>query len=206
MMKYLIYFALLLFISTSLSAQIRPKSYVLGLGGFAGYDGGKKNFYSSSNWGMYGNAQYILNSHFSIGANFEYTRYNRQTDFKLSDTLWVRAIEQQKSRRFALFTRYYHDLGNPKWQGFLQGSVLFYNQFGHAVNKDTKEDLYALGGLVEVGFDLIPGVQFMPTPHWGIEATAGRLYIVSVLKGLNSYDHHGFGALPLRIGLNYVIF
>lgn len=207
MMKTTIYIFLLLLCSTIAVGQISPKSVSIGLGGYAQYDGGKKFYYSSNSYGIYGNVQYHINSHFSLGANFEYTRNNIQKDYQYPDSLlWTRVTEKYKARRMAIFSRYYHNIASPKWQAFVQGSVLFYNQFGTANRNDTNEALYPLGGLIEIGFDIIPGVQYMPSPHWGIEATAGRLYLVSGLKGLNSYDHHGFSMMPVKVGVNYFIF
>lgn len=197
----------LLCYSFAMMAQITPKSVSTGIGGFFQFDDGKKNYYHSNSFGVYSSTQYHINSHFSIGANFEYTQYNTQKDFQFPDTLlWTRVTEKQKARRFAIFSRYYHKIGSPKWQAFVQGSMLFYNQFGAAKQQDTGEFIYPLSGLIEVGFDIIPGIQYMPRPHWSIEATAGRLYLVSGLKGLNSYDHQGFSVMPAKIGINYFIF
>lgn len=207
-MKKISVIVLLFLFGAAAFAQIRPKSLSLGLGGFAAYDGGKKNYYASNAYGGYGLAQLVISQHVSIGAHVDLSRNNRQTDYQLPDSLntWTRVIERGKHNRVGLQTRYYHQVGSPKWQVFAQGSVFFSNQFGRGVRKDTKADLYPLTSLIEIGFDIIPGIQFMPTAHWGIEATAGRLYIVSGLKGLNSYDHHGFQPLPVRIGVNYYFF
>lgn len=186
--------------------QIAPRSVGIGAGGYAAYDGGKQSFYDYAAWGGYTNLQYMLSHHFSLGLNYELSRAYTQKDFQLPDSLfWTRITERQKARRFALFTRYYHEIGSPKWQVFLQGSVLFYNQYGVAVRKDNKEFVYPLSGIIEIGLDVIPGIQFMPSPKWGIEATAGRLYVVSGLKGLNSYDHQGFTFQGAKIGVNYYL-